>query len=225
MARRDIVVVGASAGGVQALTALVRGLPLDLGAALLVVLHLPAKCKSALPQILSSAGLLPARHGRNGEAIHRNRIYVARPDHHLLVHDGHLRVVRGPRENGHRPGIDPLFRTAAESFGPRVIGVVLSGALYDGTAGLVSIKSQGGLAVVQDPSDAMVDAMPRSALENVDTDYVVPAGRMGKLLQQLVSRSEFRFEERAGRADSHARTPGGALRVGASRIHDVDWAG
>src|ERR1700682_3872740 len=187
MARRYIVVVGASAGGVQALAALVRGLPPDLGASVLVVLHLPAKCNSTLPQILTSAGPLPARHGENGDVIRPNRIYVARPDHHLLVHDARLRVIRGPREKGHRPGIDPLFRTAASSFGPRVIGVVLSGALDDGTAGLISIKSQGGLAVVQDPSDAMVDAMPSSALENVDTDYVVPASRMGKLLQQLVS--------------------------------------
>jgi len=187
MARRDIVVIGASAGGVEALGALVRELPANLEAAVFVVLHLAAEHKSVLPRILSSAGPLPAKHARNGEAIVTNRIFVARPDHHLLVHDSHIRVVRGPRENGHRPAIDPLFRTAAHTFGPRVIGVILSGALDDGTAGLLSVKSQGGLAVVQDPEEALVDAMPRSALENVDVDHALTARGIGKLLPRLVA--------------------------------------
>jgi two-component system chemotaxis response regulator CheB len=186
MPGRDIVVIGASAGGVEALAALTRLLPPDLGAAILVVLHLAAEHKSVLPRILSSAGPLPARHARNGEAIVPNRIYVARPDHHLLVHDGHVKVVKGPRENGCRPAIDPLFRTAAYAYGPRVIGIVLSGALDDGTAGLVAIKKQGGLALVQDPNDAIVDAMPRSALENVDVDHVLPIDEMGRLLPKFV---------------------------------------
>ena len=111
---------------------------------------------------------------------------MARPDHHLLVHEDHIRVVRGPRENGHRPAIDPLFRTAAYTFGARVIGIVLSGALDDGTAGLAAIKSQGGLAIVQDPDDALVDSMPRSALENVDVDHVLSVAELGKMLPQLV---------------------------------------
>ena len=127
-----------------------------------------------LPRILSSAGQLPAKHARNGERVLPNRIYVARPDHHLPLHDAFMRVVRGPREDGHRPAIDPLFRTAAYTYGPRVIGIVLSGALDDGTAGLFAIKSQGGLAMVQDPNEAVVDAMPRNALENVDVDHVLP---------------------------------------------------
>lgn len=186
MGPRDIVVIGASAGGVEALSALARQLPADLGAALFVVLHVAPEHKSVLPRILSSAGPLPAKHARNGEAILPNRIYVAPPDHHLLIHENHVRVVRGPRENGHRPAIDPLFRTAAYAFGPRVIGIVLSGALDDGTAGLVSIKSQGGLAVVQDPNDALVDTMPRSALENADIDHVASAANMGKLLVELI---------------------------------------
>ena len=186
MAHRDIVVIGASAGGVEALAALVRQLPSDLGAAVFVVLHLSPEHKSVLPRILSSAGPLAAKHARNGETILPNRIYVARPDHHLLVQNGHVRVVRGPRENGHRPAIDPLFRTAAFTFGARVIGIVLSGALDDGTAGLAAVKSQGGLAVVQDPNDALVDAMPRSALENVDVDHVLPVAELGKMLPQLV---------------------------------------
>jgi two-component system, chemotaxis family, protein-glutamate methylesterase/glutaminase len=186
MPSRDIVVIGASAGGVEALASLVRRLPSDLGAAMLVVLHLSPEHKSVLPEILSSAGPLAARHARNGESILPNRIYVARPDHHLLVHEGHVRVVRGPRENGHRPAIDPLFRTAAYTFGARVIGIVLSGALDDGTAGLAAIKSQGGVAIVQDPDDALVDAMPRSALENVDVDHVLSIADLGKVLPQLV---------------------------------------
>jgi len=185
VARRDIVVIGASAGGVEALTALVRVLPADIGASIFVVLHMSAEQKSVLPRILSSAGKLPAKHARDGEPIISDRIYVAPPDHHLLLHDTHVRVVRGPRENGHRPAIDPLFRTAAYSFGPRVIGIVLSGALDDGTAGLVSIKSRGGLALVQDPNEALVEMMPRSALENVDIDHVLPVSEMGALLPQL----------------------------------------
>jgi len=186
MPSRDIVVIGASAGGVEALAALVRRLPSDLGAAMFVVLHLSPEHKSVLPQILSSAGPLVAKHARNGETIFPNRVYVARPDHHLLVHEDHIRVVRGPRENGHRPAIDPLFRTAAYTFGARVIGIVLSGALDDGTAGLAAIKSQGGLAIVQDPDDALVDSMPRSALENVDVDHVLSVAELGKMLPQLV---------------------------------------
>ena len=167
MARRDIVVIGASAGGIEALGLLVRQLPPELGAAVFVVLHLAPDHKSVLPRILSAAGPLPAKHAVDGEAVVPNRIYVARPDHHMVIQDSHVRVIRGPRENGHRPAIDPLFRSAAYTFGPRVIGVVLSGSLDDGTAGLVSIKHQGGLALVQDPNEAMVDSMPRSALENV----------------------------------------------------------
>ena len=189
MPSRDIVVIGASAGGVEALAALVRRLPSDLPAAMFIVLHLSPEHKSVLPQILSSAGPLAAKHARNGETILPNRIYVARPDHHLLVHEDHVRVIRGPRENGHRPAIDPLFRTAAYTFGARVIGIVLSGALDDGTAGLAAIKGQGGLAIVQDPDDALVDAMPRSALENVDVDHVLSITELGKVLPRLVGES------------------------------------
>lgn len=186
MARRDIVVIGASAGGVEALSELVRMLPPDLGAAVFVVLHLAAEHKSVLPRILSSAGQLPANHAVDGEPIKKGRIYVARADHHLTVADGHVRVLRGARENGHRPAVDALFRTAARDFGPRVIGVVLSGALDDGTAGLLAIKQQGGLAMVQDPNDAVVEQMPRSALETVEVDHVASAGEIGGMLPDLV---------------------------------------
>jgi len=213
MLSRDIVVIGASAGGVEALAALVRRLPSDLPAAMFVVLHLSPEHKSVLPQILSSAGPLAAKHARNGETILPNRIYVARPDHHLLVHEDHVRVVRGPRENGHRPAIDPLFRTAAYTFGARVIGIVLSGALDDGTAGLAAIKGQGGLAIVQDPDDALVDAMPRSALENVDVDHVLSITELGKVLPRLVGESV----EAVGAARSAVPEVESALQLNGSR--------
>jgi len=219
MAHRDIVVVGASAGGVEALGGLVRELPADLPAALFVVLHLAAEHKSVLPRILSSAGSMPAKHARDGEPILPGRIYVARPDHHLTVHDTHVRVVKGPRENGHRPAVDTLFRTAAHSFGPRTIGVVLSGALDDGTAGLVAIKQQGGLAMVQDPNDALVEAMPRSALENVEIDHVLPVREIGKLLPSLV-KEEVRGEPpRSGLLSAESAvdlrgTTNGVIKVG-----------
>src|ERR1041384_1331112 len=132
MARRDIVVVGASAGGIEALSEMIRQLPADLAAAVFVVLHLAAEHKSVLPRILSAAGRLPARHATDGEAVLPGHIYVARADHHMTLSDGQLRVLRGARENGHRPAVDALFRTAAHVYGPRVIGVILSGALDDG---------------------------------------------------------------------------------------------
>lgn len=186
MPARDIVVIGASAGGVQALTALVAGLPPDFPAAILIVLHLPPYAESRLPEILGRAGPLPAAQAQDGEPIVGGRIYVAPPDHHLLVRPGRLELSRGPRENRSRPAVDPLFRTAARVYGPRVVGVVLSGALYDGSAGLLAVKSRGGLAVVQDPEQAAADGMPRSAIRLAEVDHVVPAEAMGPLLDLLV---------------------------------------
>jgi two-component system chemotaxis response regulator CheB len=143
MANRDVVVVGASAGGVEALRVLVSGLPADFPAALLVVVHVPRSAPSALSRIMRRSGLLPAATAVDGEPIRRGRIYVAAADRHLLVIDGRLRLSRGPTENGHRPAIDPLFRSAARSYGPRVIGVVLSGSRDDGAAGLAVIRDAG----------------------------------------------------------------------------------
>jgi two-component system, chemotaxis family, protein-glutamate methylesterase/glutaminase len=186
MPDHGIVVVGASAGGVEALIDLAASLPGDLPAAMFVVLHLPATGTSALPEILRRHGPLPAAHVQDGEPIQPGRVYVAPPDHHVLLRTGHVHLSRGPRENGHRPAIDPLFRSAAREYATRVIGLVLSGALDDGTAGLLAIKSRGGITVVQDPADALYPGMPGSALEHVPVDHVAAAASMGKLLARLI---------------------------------------
>ena len=185
MPGHDIIVVGASAGGVEALMAVVRKLPPDLPAAVFVVLHIPADSPSLLPDILSRSGPLVASHPQDNEKIEHGRIYVAPPDHHLLIERGHVRVVRGPKENRHRPAVDPLFRSAARAYGPRVVGVVLTGALDDGTAGLLAVKRRGGLAAVQDPRTALYPSMPRSALEHVEVDYSMPLSDIGDLLKRL----------------------------------------
>lgn len=185
MGGRDIVVVGASAGGVEALKVLVAGLPEGLPASVFVVLHVPARGTSILPKILARSGPLPARHAADGEAIRPGQIYVAPPDFHLLVRDGSVRLSRGPRENGHRPSADALFRSAARSYGRRVQGVVLSGTLDDGTAGLLAVKRRGGVAIVQEPSDALYSGMPLSALGQVAIDHVLPAAEIGEILDRL----------------------------------------
>src|SRR5579862_3126519 len=175
---RDIIVIGASAGGVDAIKNLVRGLSVDIGASFFVVHHFPPFQKSHLPEILSRAGPLPAHQATNGEAILPGRIYIAPPDRHLLIKDGHIELFHGPKENFTRPAVDPLFRSAADSYGPRVIGVILTGLLDDGTAGLIHIKNKGGLAVVQDPDDALFAGMPNSALKRDHVDYSVKLSEM-----------------------------------------------
>lgn len=182
---RDIIVVGASAGGVLALSELVASLPADLPAAVFAVLHVNPHCPSALPAILNRASALPVLHPKDGERIQAGRVYVAPPDRHLMVQDGQVRLSYGPAENGHRPAVDVLFRTAARAHGPRVVGVVLTGSLDDGTAGLAHVKQYGGLAVVQDPEEADYPSMPESALRHVAVDHVLPIAGMGPLLDQL----------------------------------------
>jgi two-component system chemotaxis response regulator CheB len=182
---RDVVVVGGSAGAVTAVRQLVAGLPEDLGAALFVTIHRGNGLPAVLAEILNAAGPLPAVMAKEGQPFARGHIYVASPDHHLIVGRDHVHVRRGPRENRTRPAIDPMFRSAAVSCSTRVIGVLLSGLLNDGTSGLTAIRRCGGLAVVQDPSDALFGDMPRSAIEQGAVDEIAPLAAMGDLLARL----------------------------------------
>ncbi len=185
--KRDILVIGASAGGVTALRRLFAAMPQGVPAMAFVVQHMAAGGRSVLPQLLERAGWLPAFHPTDGEPVRVGWIHVAPPDHHLLVKDGRTLVRRGARENRTRPAIDPLFRSAAVAYGPRVVGVVLTGTLDDGTAGLLAVKRCGGTAVVQDPDDAEWPDMPRNALAHVAVDHCVPLAAMPALLARLVA--------------------------------------
>ena len=185
-----MIVIGTSAGGVEALRSLCRGLPADLPAAVFMVLHIAPEGGSILPELLSRAGPLPAVHPpADGEGVRfeRGRIYVAPPDRHMVIEGDRVRAVMSAKENRHRPAADPLFRSAARHHGPHVVGVVLTGALDDGAAGLAAIKRQGGLAVVQDPEDALFPSMPRTAMQHVAVDHSVSLAEMPALLARLAS--------------------------------------
>ncbi len=200
-----IIVVGASAGGVEAVRFLAAALPADFRAAVFVVLHIGAH-RSELPWLLNQLGPLRAVHARSGDPIRAGHIYVAPPDHHLLVEPGCVRLTKGPRENWARPAIDPLFRSAAQAYGAGVIGVVLTGGLNDGTAGLYEVKQRGGTAVVQDPADAANPSMPRSALDHVAVDHCLPLPRLPGLLASLVAGKD--AASRAGPRPAPAKTQG-----------------
>jgi two-component system chemotaxis response regulator CheB len=174
-----IVVVGASAGGVEALRAFVSGLPVDLPAPVIVVLHIPRNAPSALPAILTRSGPLVATSAQHGAPLRAGMIYTAPADRHVLVVNGHVHLSLGPVENGHRPAIDPLFRSAAVAYGPTAVGVVLSGTRDDGTAGLAAIAARGGTALVQEPGDALYGGMPASALDHVPGARAYPAAKIG----------------------------------------------
>jgi two-component system chemotaxis response regulator CheB len=182
----DIIVIGASAGGVSALSTLVAGLPSGLKASLFIVLHTSASQFSALPQILSRAGPLPALHPAEGTMIEQGKIYVAPPDHHLIIEEGHLHLGTGPKEHYVRPAATVLFRSAAQRYGPRVVGVILTGLGQDGADGLLTIKQHGGVAVIQDPDDAPFPSMPKSALAHDHIDYIIPVSNMAPVLIRLV---------------------------------------
>ena len=199
------IVIGASAGGVETLKDVVARLPADLPAPVCVVLHVPPYVASFLPEILSRAGPLPAVHPHDGTTIEAGVIYVAPPDHHLLLEDGVLAVKKGPKENRFRPSIDALFRSAAYVYGPSAIGVILSGALDDGTSGLWSIKRRGGIAIVQQPSQARFESMPRTALEYVEVDHHLPAMEIGALLGRLVQEPPVPGGARASDAETETR--------------------
>lgn len=185
MANRDIITIGASAGGVEALTELAASLPADLPASVFAVVHLSAQSPSMLSEVLGRRSALPVEQASDRAEIRRGRIYVAPPDQHLMIDRSYIYLTRGPRENRVRPSVDPLFRSAAVVHGPHVIGVVLSGTLDDGTSGMVAIKRCGGVAVVQDPDDAAFSDMPRSAIEHTEVDYRVPVSQMAQLLVRL----------------------------------------
>jgi two-component system chemotaxis response regulator CheB len=184
---RDIVVIGASAGGLGALQEIVRALPANLPAALFVVMHAVPEHGSRLAELLSRWGPLPAHTAIHGERIRPGHIYVSPNDNHLTLQRDFVRVTRGPKENGHRPAVDPLFRTAARMYGNRVVGVVLTGNLACGTEGLMAIKATGGVAVVQ--SDAEFPGMPQSAVAHVEVDHVVRLADIPEVLQRLVTES------------------------------------
>ena len=186
----DIIVIGASVGGIEAVPRLIASLPADLPASVFVVQHTTPQGPDMLPNIIRRTSSLSVALTIDGETIRKGQVYVARPDHHLQLKGTRVRLSRGPRENFHRPSIDALFRTAAESYGPRVVGVVLTGNLDDGTAGLHAVKSLGGIAIVQDPKDAVAPSMPQSALRNVKVNHCLPLAKIGPLLVRLATKRD-----------------------------------
>jgi two-component system chemotaxis response regulator CheB len=222
MTTRDIIVIGASAGGVEALQRLCASLPADLPASIFVTQHLSPSARSVLPQLLDRVGPLPARSPADGDPVETGTIYVAAPDHHMLLREGKILMRRGPNENRTRPAVNALFRSAALAYGGRVIGVVLTGLLDDGTDGLIAITAAGGLSVVQDPDDAAWPSMPRNALKRDHVSHVVPLSGLGDLLTSLVAEEagpsiplpdEYRVEDQMAALefavmDSEIITPG-----------------
>jgi two-component system, chemotaxis family, protein-glutamate methylesterase/glutaminase len=182
---KNIIVVGSSYGGIDALKILAEDLPQDLPASIFIVQHLASNSPGILPEIITNAGALSTSFPSDYEKIRQGRIYVAPPDRHLLIENGFIRITRGPKENRFRPAIDVLFRSAAYIYGPRVVGVVLTGFLDDGTAGLWAIKYRGGTTIVQNPGEARASSMPKSALQNVKVDYCLPLKEIAPLIVQL----------------------------------------
>jgi two-component system chemotaxis response regulator CheB len=187
MVTHDLIVIGTSSGGFEALRTLAGGLPKNFPAAILIVIHLSPQSPYVLPLMLSRASQVVVAETVDKTRIEPGKIYIAPPDHHMLVEGSDIRLTKGPKENRFRPAIDPLFRTAASSYGPRVVGVILTGMLDDGTAGLAVVKEHGGITVVQDPKDALYPSMPQSALRYVGAHYVLPLSEMALLLAQLTT--------------------------------------
>lgn len=213
----DIVVIGGSAGALEGVFTLLESLPDRIDASLFLVLHAPESGLALVPRLLQRHTRLPVRVVASRQPIRRGVLYLAAPDHHLLVQKKGVTANRGPKQNRFRPAIDPLFTSAAVAHGPRVVGVLLSGWLDDGVHGLAQVQRAGGIAIVQDPREAPVPTLPLNALEAVRADAIVPVTRMAALLEEL-SRSQARPARRKGRA---ARTAGNEvrlLRAGPTRI-------
>lgn len=186
MEKKNVIVIGASAGGLEVLKRLFSGLSEGIAAGIFIVWHIPSEVFGILPQVLSKHSTMTIANAVDNEPIVFNRVYVAPPDRHMIIERGCVRLIQGPKENRFRPAIDPLFRSAAHSYGSRVIGVVLSGALNDGTAGLLAIKQFGGTTIVQDPQESESPGMPESALRSVKVDYKVTVREMIEVLKRLV---------------------------------------
>jgi two-component system chemotaxis response regulator CheB len=221
MPRHDIVLIGASAGGVEAISRVVADLPPDLRASVFVVLHI-SRGRSMLPEILTRAGRLPAAHPTDGEVFQYGRVYIAPPDHHMLLAGKRVRVVRTATENGLRPALDPLFRSAARSYGPRVIGTILTGSLDDGTAGAAAVKAAGGITIAQDPAESFAPGMPTSAINAGFIDHVLPLRDIPVFVTALVD------EEAGGDFDLdapelHAKEPD--LEQPPNPVHPEDRPG
>jgi two-component system chemotaxis response regulator CheB len=187
VANRDIVVIGASAGGLEALKTILSAVPNNLDAAVFIVLHTANHSGSLLAAVLGRVSKLPVSHPKDGERFERGRAYVAPPGNQMLLEDGFVRVLRGPRENLHCPAIDPLFRSAAVAYGPRVVAVVLTGMLDDGTSGLMVVAANGGASIVEDPDTALFPSMPASALEHVPNAYVTPLSELPAMLLRTIA--------------------------------------
>jgi two-component system chemotaxis response regulator CheB len=184
--KKNIIVIGASAGGIEIISKILRGLPQNFAASIFIVLHTGPHSPRALDLILSRSSALPVKYVYHHENIRAGQVYLPLPDHHLVIDDvATVCVSRAPRENRFRPAVDPLFRSAAQKFGSQVVGVILTGGLDDGTAGLQVIKQRGGTAIVQDPQEAENPSMPRSALKHVDIDHCVPSVDIAALLIEL----------------------------------------
>lgn len=184
---RDIIVIGASAGGIEALKNLLSHVPGDLNAAVFIVLHMLPTARGLLPRILDGSASLPVIQARDGESFQPRQVYVAAPDFHMMLDQDKIRLWRGPKENNHRPSINVLFRSAAVALRERVAGVVLSGMLDDGTAGLWWIKEYGGVAIVQDPHTAAFPDMPSSAMHYVQPDFILEPAAIGNQLARLAN--------------------------------------
>jgi two-component system chemotaxis response regulator CheB len=200
----ELFAIGASAGGIDVLRTLVKSLPRDFPAALCIVVHVSPESPGVIPHILRSAGPMPAKHAEDGERILPGTIYVAPPDHHLLLAaPNRMRLEQGPKENMARPAVDPLFRSAAKVYGCRAAGVILSGGLGDGAAGLAEIKARGGVAIVQEPREAVSPSMPKTALARVAVDHCLRSDRLAEC-----------FTNCAG-------APGAAVKVGQAVVSDL----